>query len=83
MNAQNEQLEPGGQARAPGGKSILGGSRGGFWGGFWRRGLLLTTSAALGGIAVAIWNRRSLARMRQGSEAGTARPARDEKDTFE
>jgi galactokinase len=26
---------------------------------------LLTTSAAFGGIAVAIWNRRTLARMRQ------------------
>ncbi len=27
----------------------------------WRTGLLLATSAALGGIAVAIWNRRTLA----------------------
>lgn len=33
--------------------------------GFWRTGLLLTTSAALGGIAVALWNRRSLERIRQ------------------
>jgi hypothetical protein len=32
---------------------------------FWRTGLLLATSAALGGIAVAIWNRRILAQMRQ------------------
>jgi hypothetical protein len=32
---------------------------------FWRTGLLLATSAALGGIAVAIWNRRTLAQMRQ------------------
>ena len=32
---------------------------------FWRTGLLLATSAALGGIAVAIWNRRALAQMRQ------------------
>jgi hypothetical protein len=31
----------------------------------WRTGLLLATSAALGGIAVAIWNRRILAQMRQ------------------
>jgi hypothetical protein len=31
----------------------------------WRRGLLVATSAALGGIAVAIWNRRTLAQMRQ------------------
>jgi hypothetical protein len=31
----------------------------------WRAGLLLATSAALGGIAVAIWNRRILAQMRQ------------------
>jgi hypothetical protein len=35
---------------------------------FWRTGLLLTTSAALGGIAVAIWNRRTLAHMRQQSD---------------
>jgi hypothetical protein len=34
----------------------------------WRTGLLLATSAALGGIAVAIWNRRTLARMRQQSD---------------
>ncbi len=31
----------------------------------WRSGLLLATSAALGGIAVAIWNRRTLAEIRQ------------------
>ncbi|HTZ58147.1 MAG TPA: hypothetical protein VMB49_08625 [Acidobacteriaceae bacterium] len=34
---------------------------------FWRTSLLLATSAALGGIAVAIWNRRTLAQMRQSS----------------
>jgi hypothetical protein len=33
--------------------------------GFWRTGLLLITSAALGGIAVAVWNRRTLAQFRQ------------------
>jgi hypothetical protein len=38
-------------------------------GSFWRTGLLLTSSAVLGGIAVAIWNRRSLARIRQASES--------------
>jgi hypothetical protein len=32
---------------------------------FWRSGLLLASSAAFGGIAVAIWNRRTLAKMRQ------------------
>jgi hypothetical protein len=31
----------------------------------WRTGLLLATSAALGGIAVAIWDRRTLAKIRQ------------------
>jgi len=31
----------------------------------WRTGLLLATSAALGGIAVALWDRRTLAQMRQ------------------
>jgi hypothetical protein len=31
----------------------------------WRRGLLVITSAAFGGIAVAIWNRRTLAQIRQ------------------
>jgi hypothetical protein len=39
---------------------------------FWRSGLLIATSAALGGIAVAIWNRRTLAQMRQQT------PSRDE-----
>jgi hypothetical protein len=33
--------------------------------GFWRAGLLLISSAALGGIAVALWNRRTLAQIRQ------------------
>jgi hypothetical protein len=40
----------------------------------WRTGLLLATSAAFGGIAVAIWNRRTLAQMRQQSDAGQPRP---------
>ena len=43
-------------------------------GDFWRSGLLLITSAALGGIAVAIWNRRSLARMRQQGEPHVHEP---------
>jgi hypothetical protein len=34
----------------------------------WRTALLLTTSAALGGIAVAIWNRRTLAHIREQSD---------------
>ncbi len=34
-----------------------------------RTSLLLATSAALGGIAVAIWNRRTLAQMRQQIDA--------------
>jgi hypothetical protein len=40
----------------------------------WRTGLLLATSAAFGGIAVAIWNRRTLAQMRQQSAPGPPRP---------
>ncbi len=32
---------------------------------FWRSGLLIATSAVFGGISVAIWNRRTLAKMRQ------------------
>ena len=40
-------------------------------------GLLLTSSAALGGIAVAIWNRRSLVRMRQQIDASTASASRE------
>jgi hypothetical protein len=36
----------------------------------WRTGLLLATSAALGGIAVAIWNRRTLAQFRQQTPPG-------------
>jgi hypothetical protein len=43
---------------------------------FWRTGLLLTTSAALGGIAVAIWNRRTLAHMRQQSDVQDERSKR-------
>jgi hypothetical protein len=35
----------------------------------WRTGLLLATSAAFGGIAVAIWNRRTLAQMRDQIDA--------------
>jgi hypothetical protein len=35
----------------------------------WRKGLLVLTSAALGGIAVAIWNRRTLAQIREQSDA--------------
>ena len=35
----------------------------------WRSGLLLATSAAFGGIAVAIWNRRTLAKMRQQTDS--------------
>jgi hypothetical protein len=35
----------------------------------WRSGLLLATSAAFGGIAVAIWNRRTLAKMRQQADS--------------
>jgi hypothetical protein len=31
----------------------------------WHSSLLIATSAAFGGIAVAIWNRRTLAKMRQ------------------
>jgi hypothetical protein len=42
---------------------------------FWHTGLLLATSAALGGIAVAIWNRRTLAQMRQQPQ-----PSEDETD---
>jgi hypothetical protein len=41
-------------------------------GSFWRTALLLATSAAFGGIAVAIWNRRTLARIRQEISAGAA-----------
>jgi hypothetical protein len=40
----------------------------------WRTGLLLATSAALGGIAVALWDRRALAQMRQQP------PTNDESD---
>jgi hypothetical protein len=47
---------------------------------FWRTGLLLTSSAALGGIAVAIWNRRSLARIRQEYESRAAQPGIHEDD---
>jgi len=36
----------------------------------WRSGLLIATSAAFGGIAVAIWNRRTLAKMRQQTSPG-------------
>ena len=41
---------------------------------FWRTGLLLATSAALGGIAVAIWNRRILAQIRQQPQPSDDEP---------
>jgi hypothetical protein len=47
---------------------------------FWRTGLLLTSSAALGGIAVAIWNRRSLARIRQKYESKAVQAGNHEDD---
>jgi hypothetical protein len=37
---------------------------------FWRSGLLIATSAVFGGISVAIWNRRTLAKMRQQTSTG-------------
>jgi hypothetical protein len=39
----------------------------------WRNALLFATSAALGGIAVALWNRRSLERIRQERESRATR----------
>lgn len=51
MTARNERPEP----------DQEDGKRGSLW----RTALLLTTSAVFGGIAVAIWNRRTLARIRQ------------------
>ena len=38
--------------------------------GLWSTGLLIASSAALGGIAVALWNRQALTRMRVAEEAG-------------
>jgi hypothetical protein len=38
----------------------------------WRTALLLVTSAACGGIAVAIWNRRTLAQIRQQTDPDPA-----------
>jgi len=39
-----------------------------------RSGLLMVTSAALGGIAVAIWNRRTLADIRREPEESSEPP---------
>ena len=36
----------------------------------WSAGLLMLSSAALGGIAVALWNRQALARMRAEDQGG-------------
>ncbi len=60
MKLQNEQLDFKDQAGCEASKSRA--RR------IWRTGLLLTTSAALGGIAVALWNRRSLERIRQPND---------------
>ncbi|HEV2275012.1 MAG TPA: hypothetical protein VGR96_12650 [Acidobacteriaceae bacterium] len=49
-------------------------------GGLWRASLLLTTSAVLGGIAVAIWNRRTLARIRQQMESRDAHETASSED---
>lgn len=42
-------------------------------GGF-RTGLLIAGSALLGGLAVVLWNRSSLSRLRQPAEAGAQPP---------
>jgi hypothetical protein len=65
MASPSEQLDPDRQAN------------GEKHGSFWRTALLLTTSAAFGGIAVAIWNRRTLARMRQESASGSNRSVQE------
>lgn len=75
MASQDEQPEPSAPVAVKSGKGTVGG--------FWRTGLLLTSSAALGGIAVAIWNRRSLARMRQQIDASTASASRNVQDAAE
>ncbi len=67
--ARNEQLEPLDVEHGVAGNASLAPSK---TRSFWRTGLLLTSSAALGGIAVAIWNRRSLARIRQKYESRAA-----------
>ena len=69
--ARNEQLEPLDVEHGAAGNASLAPSK---TRSFWRTGLLLTSSAALGGIAVAIWNRRSLARIRQKYESRAAQP---------
>ena len=45
----------------------------------WSAGLLILSSAALGGIAVALWNRQALAKMRVDTDGGgesSASPSR-------
>jgi hypothetical protein len=46
----------------------------------WRTGLLLATSAVLGGIALVVWNRRTLARIRQQYESRLAEQEEVEQD---
>jgi hypothetical protein len=72
MAALNEQFEPPGdeEDEAAGNPSPAASKTRSFW----RTALLLTSSAALSGIAFAIWNRRSLARIRQEYESRAAQP---------
>jgi hypothetical protein len=46
---------------------------------FWKTILLLAGSAAFGGVTLALWNRRDLARIREQGNV----PARDEKPSSE
>jgi hypothetical protein len=78
--ARNEQLEPLDVEHGGAGNASVTPSK---TRSFWRTGLLLTSSAALGGIAVAIWNRRSLARIRQEYESRAAQPGIHEDDLID
>ena len=81
MAALNEQFEPlGGEEDEAAGNPSPAASK---TRSCWRTALLLTSSAALSGIAFAIWNRRSLARIRQEYESRAPRPGIHEDDVID
>lgn len=49
-------------------KMPVGNRRKRIWRSFWRTGIVMVSSAALGGVAVALWNRRTLNEMRREAD---------------
>ena len=49
---------------------------------FWKTAFFMIGSAALGGVAVALWNRRELGRMRDEECAHAPEPSNSDEEAF-